>query len=302
MTMDHPKRLFVSFSGGETSALMTHWCLTRWRNRYDEILVGMANTGEENEATLEFYRDCNRHLGFNCALVEAVVHSEFGAGTTHRVVDFNNASRKGEPFEAVIQKYGIPNQKFPQCTRELKTRPLTSWVRSHGWRPGTYNTAIGIRYDEAHRRSNTAKKARLVYPMLDWRPTSKSDVNEFWSRQPFRLRLMGFEGNCKWCWKKSLRKHLTIMDMNPEHFDFPERMERLYGTVGAEFAKEHIPGYRRTFFRGNMTTSDLRSLYEKKKDTFDRAEDDSVIYNRQMVLFDDEPGDGCTESCEPLWE
>ena len=39
------RRLAISFSGGETSALMAHLLLTRWRDRFDEHVVTFANTG-----------------------------------------------------------------------------------------------------------------------------------------------------------------------------------------------------------------------------------------------------------------
>lgn len=193
------KNLFISFSGGETSALMTRLLLTRWRDRYDKAVVVFANTGEENEATLEFVRDCDLAFGFDTTWVEAVVHPESGEGTTHRIVTFETASRKGEPFEAVIQKYGIPNAKFSHCTRELKQRPMYSYMNELGWKKNEYQVAIGIRADEATRRS---ADVNLVYPLLDWEPLSKPDVNSFWQQQPFRLQLAGYQGNCKTCWKK----------------------------------------------------------------------------------------------------
>src|ERR1700693_4621625 len=57
------RRCLVSFSGGETSAYMTHWLLKQ--KPYDEYLVVFANTGQENEATLEFVRQCDEHFGFH---------------------------------------------------------------------------------------------------------------------------------------------------------------------------------------------------------------------------------------------
>lgn len=298
------RRLFVSFSGGETSALMTHLLTTKWADRYDERAILFANTGQENEETLEFVRRCDEHWGWGVVWVEAVVHHGERKASTHRVVDFLSASRKGEPFESYIQKFGIPNQKFKDCTRELKRRPLESYIkRELGWVTGTYDTAIGIRADELSRRSAVAEQRRLVYPLLDWEPTTKPGVNTFWRDQPFRLRLAGYQGNCKWCWKKSFRKLMTVMDDDASIFDFPERMERLYGLVGPEFLKdpatrEHpLPlGYHRTFFRGNLGVPQLREMY-KSFDPRRRAEDDAVVFD------DDDPvaDGGCSESCEVDW-
>ena len=295
---DTAKKLFVSFSGGETSALMTRLLLTRWRGRWDEVAVVFANTGQENEETLEFVDQCDRAFGFGTVWVESVVHPEHGVGTTHRIVTFESASRKGEPFEAYIQKFGIPNQKMPDCTRELKKRPLESYLRSIGWATGTYDTALGMRADEPWRRSLNQVNGRVIYPLMDLQPTTKPHVNLFWTKQTFRLQLTGYQGNCKWCWKKSMRKHMTLMAENPTQFDFPERMEAQYGSVGAEFKKEFRPGYARVFFRGNLSTKDLRTAYALNKDSLERAEDDSIVLpSGDLFPLDLEPG-GCVESCE----
>ena len=296
------KRLFCSFSGGETSGYMAALIHMVWRGDWDEVVTVFANTGRENEETLEFVHQCDRRFGFNTVWVEAVVHPG-RKSTTHRVVDISTASRKGEPFEAVIAKYGIPNADWPHCTRELKLRPMLSYIESLGWERGTYDTAVGIRADEAHRRSKTAKKNRITYPLMDRQPTTKPEVNEFWLNQPFRLNLMGYEGNCKDCHKKSARKLFTIMADHPERFDWSERMEEQYGHVGAEFKKPVPPPYtKRVFFRGYLSTKDLRAAYAACKDTLERAENDAVaLPDGRRLRLDEEPG-GCVESCEVNFE
>lgn len=294
------RRLLISFSGGETSAYMAHLCLTKWRDKWDEIVTVFANTGEENEETLKFVDQCDRHFGLDAIWVEAVVQHGRRAGTKHRIVNLSTASRRGEPYEDHVRKFGVPNKKYPHCTRELKQRPITSYMRSLGWRKD-HATAIGIRADEAHRRSPTHKDHRIIYPLLDWLPTTKAEVNRFWMDQPFRLNLTGYQGNCKWCWKKSARKLLTIMDEAPEKFDFPARMEAQYGHVGPEFKKDIRPGYRRVFFRGGISTADLRAAYEQSKDTLAKAVDDALVLpSGQMLLLDDD--EECAETCEPNFE
>lgn len=297
-----PRRLFISFSGGETSALMMLWILLNWRDRYDDIRVVFANTGQENEKTLVFVDRVSKHFGVDIVWVEAVVHQGERRATTHRVVTFETASRQGEPFEEVIRKYGITNKVYTHCTPELKRRPMESYLASIGWAKGTYDTAIGIRADEADRISSQSKKRRLVYPLLSAWPTTKPEVNAFWRAQPFRLGLKGYEGNCSWCWKKSLRKHLTIIGETPEVYDFPRRMEALYGDVGAEFVpkpgyKPLPEGYRRHFFRGGASTDDLFGAFRNRRGAFSPAPDDADVYPD----FDpdlDTPGGGCVESCE----
>ena len=300
--MSDERRLFLSFSGGETSAYMTQWCLDNWRDKYDDIKVVFANTGEEREETLDFVEQCDEHFGFGVVWVEAVVHHGKKKASTHRVVDYKTASRKGEPFEDVISKYGIPNQAFPHCTRELKLSPMRSYLKSVGWETGSYDTAIGIRKDEQQRvRPKQMEKNRIVYPMVFDNPMTKPEINAFWRSQPFRLQLKGYEGNCKWCWKKSMRKHLTLLNDRPEFYDFPELMEKKYGKVGPEFEKhgDNRPSYSsRTFFRGNLSTLELRDM--GKNESFVRAQDDADVYPDSYVrgyeldlLFS-----GCSEHCE----
>ena len=295
------RRLFASFSGGETSGLMTRLLLTRWRDRWDEIVVGFANTGEENEETLAFVEECDKVFGFNVVWLEAVTHPG-RESCTHRVVDFKTASRKGEPFEDVIAKYGLPGPGRLHCTRELKLNAMLSYLDSIGWAAGTYDRAIGIRADEIERCSPTATKARIVYPLAHWLPVTKPHVNEFWMKQAFRLRLTGYQGNCKWCGKQSLRKHMTLLSENPEKYDFPERMDAKYGTVGFEFDEGKAVYSRRVMFRGNLSTNGLRTAYELNKDSLEKAEDDSIeLPDGGWFPLDLEEG-GCTEACEVNFE
>lgn len=283
-------RLFISFSGGETSAYMTQWLLNNKANLYDDIKVVFANTGQENEETLEFVQKCDEHFGFGVIWVEAEVDPRPRKGTKHKIVDFNSACRQGSPFEEVIKKYGLPNQAWPHCTRELKLQPMTSYLRSCGWKKGSYDTAIGIRVDEIDRVSPKRKEFRFIYPLVSDHPMTKPEINAYWDSMPFRLNLKGYEGNCKWCWKKSLRKHLHLIKEHPDWYDFPEKMEQMYGLAGY-----NIDGTPRTLFRQNKSTKDLRELAITLK--IDPPEDDSRVYETQMGLELD-LSYGCSESCE----
>ena len=242
-----------------------------------------ANTGQENEQTLAFVRDCDAYFGFNTVWIEAVQFHGERRAAAFKIVDFDSASRDGAPFEDAIRKYGIPNAKFKDCTRNLKQNPIEAYAKSCGWPLGTYDLAIGIRADEIDRMSAYASKRRIVYPLISDHPMTKPKINSWWAAQPFRLRLKGYQGNCKWCWKKSFRKHFTLISETPEIYDFPRRMEKIYGCVGPEFLKRNadkpLPtDYRRVFFRGNKSVDDLFAA----------------------AVFDPEydVGAGCEESCE----
>lgn len=280
-----PKRLFVSFSGGRTSGRMLDICLSR-RADYDEMVVGFANSTQEDPRTLEFVDQVDRRWKAGVVWLEAVVDPARGAGTRHKVVSFETANRTGASFEEAIKKYGIPNRSYPgTCTRELKLRPMDSYLRSIGWEAGSYDTAIGIRADEIDRMNESAAALRIIYPLVRLGVT-KADVLAWWRKQPFDLQVPEHMGNCVWCWKKSLRKHLTLAVDQPSAFDFPARMERLYANAGAGTGE-------RRFFRENRTVADL---FELAKQPFERFEESRQLHLPLTEL--DMPSGTCSESCD----
>jgi 3'-phosphoadenosine 5'-phosphosulfate sulfotransferase (PAPS reductase)/FAD synthetase len=287
MTINKKDRLLISFSGGETSGYMTSLLLKN--NHYEETVVLFANTGQESEATLDFVDRCDKHFNFNVVWLETKVFHNERKGSGFTVVNFNSAARQGEPFEEIIKKYGIPNQKQPICTRELKLAPITKYVRSLGWENGSYDTAIGIRLDELDRVSAKFSENRIVYPLIDLKIT-KQEVRAFWETQPFRLNLHEHEGNCKWCWKKSKRKLLTLAKENPAIFDFPAKMEAMYGNAGFNLD----PEYQRVFFRGAKSTKDILAEAELPFEPFVDG------YRVTIANFDEDldSAGACSESCE----
>lgn len=293
--MSKPK-LAVSFSGGRTSAVMTKLVLERYGKTHD-IKVCFANTGCEHDNTLNFIKKCDDHWGFGTTWVEAVVNPEHGKGIRHKVVDFESASRNGEPFEAFIAKHGIPNMTAPNCTNKLKEEVMNSWRREFGWTLGknrNYQIAIGIRADEIDRISARAEEEGWIYPLASWGWT-KQMVKDECARWPFDLDLKGEHyGNCTWCWKKSKRKLMTLALESPETFSFPKRMEREYGSVKADKAAGRDG--RRVFFREYMSAEDI--FAEADKGGFDLYRD--MDRDEQLLLFDHvlDLGSGCGESCE----
>jgi hypothetical protein len=275
-------RLLISFSGGRTSAYMAKRLLDLVRAKANppEVAIVFANTGQEDERTLEFVDRCDKTFGFGVVWVEAHVNAG-KKGCTARVVDYASASRAGEPFEAVIGKYGIPNPSYPHCTRELKMNPIKDYVRGLGWKAGSYDLAIGIRVDEIDRMRADAQQERIIYPLVKW-GVRKQDVVSWWQRQPFDLEIPEHRGNCVTCWKKSYRKLLTIARDDPGAFAFFDRMEREYPHAGAGEGP-------RTFFRKNMTARDILAASAMPFDAF-------VDRNGEQMEMD--LGGGCGESCE----
>jgi hypothetical protein len=287
-------RISISFSGGKTSAYMTKMLLDHFRTNDPErkIIVTFANTGQEHEETLKFVDRCDKEFDFGVVWLEALVDPKKGKATKHKVVSFETASRLGEPFEAVIAKYGVPNKMYNHCTRETKLAPMRSYHESLGLKEGSYSFAVGIRADEMDRVSLIGMVTRsLFYPCVDAGVT-KDDVREWWAQQDFNLNIPEQLGNCTWCWKKSLRKLMTLTRTNPEIFKFPLRMEAEYGLVAGPRRDGGTDVRRRVFFRENNSTEAL--FVKAALGNFTPFEDD------KFIPFDDEidVGGACGDSCE----
>lgn len=178
------------------------------RNNY-EIVVVFANTGKEREETFDFIRKCDEEFGFNTQWAEAVINPERGAGTRAKLSITILPIAWEKSLKDMIRKYEIPNIAFKHCTRELKIKPIHSYVKYHlGWKD--YYTAIGIRNDETNRVNSDWGKGKIIYPLIITSPSTRYDVNKYWINQTFDLQLKSFEGNCDICYKKSERKICTI--------------------------------------------------------------------------------------------
>lgn len=290
------RKLFVSFSGGRTSAVMTKLIHDRLFDKFD-IKVVFANTGCEDEKTLEFVERCDNNFGWGVAWVEAVVTHGARIGIRHKLVDFHSASRNGEPFEQVIKKYGIFNMSNPSCTGRLKTEAMQSYMKSIGFNFGRkldHLTAIGFRADEADRKSENADNFGYIYPLIKWGYTKRDVAKEIktWS---FDLEIKGdHHGNCKWCWKKSDRKLYTLALEDVSVFDFPEKMEKKYGDKKPKM-KNLSPDGRAYFFRGHRSSNDIKLEASNKK--FIPYTDDPYLH-----AYDFDPsldlGGSCGDSCE----
>ena len=284
------KTLVISFSGGRTSGYLTKRLLEE-KNKWKDVIVIFANTGQEHEKTLEFINNCDKKFGFNTVWIEAIAHPGERKTSTAKIVNYKTASRDGRPFEDVIAKYGIPWSKAGHCTRELKEQPIKNYLRELGLDKTNRVMAIGIRADESHRKSKVAEENNFIYPLIDW-GIDKEDVLSWWEDQDFDLEIPEHMGNCVWCWKKSYIKLVTVMREKPEAFDFPERMEKLHGRTGNIAQKVLNNGVLKgqksiKFFRGFKTVEDIRKMAKEKDDVF--------IDEHFMRI-----SGGCSEECQPF--
>jgi 3'-phosphoadenosine 5'-phosphosulfate sulfotransferase (PAPS reductase)/FAD synthetase len=197
-----------------------------WRvlQSHQEVLpqnchVVFANTGKEEEATLEFVRDCGDKWGVPIIWIEYVGPKQY------QRVDFDTAARKGQPFDRLIaeRKY-LPNPVARFCTVELKIQPAIALMRDLGY--DEHDNLIGFRADEPGRvakiradpSGGTAGVDRLV-PLAE-AGISKQDVHRFWNAQSFNLELPDsggktMHGNCDLCFLKPPAQRLSLIREKP---------------------------------------------------------------------------------------
>ena len=225
----------ISFSGGRTSAYMLWRVLQSNNGLPAECVVCFANTGKEDEATLRFVRDCSENWNVPITWVE-YRNDERG----YAVVDFETASRNGEPFEAIIRKRNyLPNPVTRFCTVELKIRAMHKHLKSLGWRDGDgWDQFVGIRADEERRVSKIRArpspetvKETMCLPLADAGITIR-EIDDFWSGQLFKLGLptvngKTLAGNCDLCFLKAGNQVQTLIAEKPERAVWWASMEAL---------------------------------------------------------------------------
>jgi 3'-phosphoadenosine 5'-phosphosulfate sulfotransferase (PAPS reductase)/FAD synthetase len=223
----------ISFSGGRTSAYMLWRVLQSNGGLPDEAIVCFANTGKEDEATLEFVRECSERWNVPISWIEYQAADE----TADRwlLVDFDTASRNGEPFEALIHTRNyLPNPVARFCTVELKVRAIHRYLFSMGWTE--WDSMLGIRADEPIRMAKIGNqdygKHEEKCAPLGRLGITKEVVGNFWRNQPFDLGLpnnngVTMHGNCDLCFLKGGAQVLSLIAEKPERAVWWARMEAL---------------------------------------------------------------------------
>lgn len=254
----------ISFSGGRTSGYMLWRVLQANNGLPDQAIVCFANTGKEEEATLEFVRDCSVNWNVPIHWVEFKDNEEKFAEVT-----FETASRNGEPFEQLIlKKKYLPNPVTRFCTIEMKIRAIHKFLKAKGWQHNENMDWVGIRADEPRR---AAKIARERTPLVTAGITAK-DVGQFWAEQSFDLKLPNvngktMHGNCDLCFLKGSAQILSLVAEKPERAIWWAKMETLVQTSN------------KTFGAGGRFRKDRPSSAEMHKyvgQQMDMLEDDSI--------------------------
>jgi len=214
----------VQFSGGETSAFMLRKIIDAHGGSLPkDSRVVFANTGLEHPKTLEFVQRVGEEWGVPIVWIEYDSESKF------RTVTPKTASRKGEPFDALLDKKGYPPTPVARiCTVNLKMRAMAAYLMSLGW--DDWDAAIGLRADEPHRAQRIKpdnSRETPVCPMYHAGHTLQ-DVDEFWSAQGWRLEIPRWMGNCCGCFLKSRGRIEMVAEADPSLLEWwAEAEERL---------------------------------------------------------------------------
>lgn len=241
------ENILVAFSGGRTSAYMCWWLKENMSHLYTFSFV-YANTGLEHEKTLEFVDKVDKFLNLDLVWLEAVINRKQGVGTDYKIVTYQTACRDNRLFSDMASVYGLPNKDFIHCTRELKNIPMKKWGNNN--LGSKHRIALGIRYDEFNRVKN---REDAIYPLATIAKVTKSEILDFWKKQPFDLGIQEHYGNCVGCYKKNHKKLKMIADENPHFFDPFIELEDKYSLVKTSAEKG-----ARTIYRFNRTAKDVK--------------------------------------------
>jgi 3'-phosphoadenosine 5'-phosphosulfate sulfotransferase (PAPS reductase)/FAD synthetase len=251
----------ISFSGGRTSAYMLWRVLEANGGLPEDAIVCFANTGKEEEDTLEFVRDCEVNWGVEIHWLEYRAEKQVAR------TNFETASRNGEPFETIIkERKMLPNTRARFCTVELKIRTVKRYLQSIGW--DEWLNMIGIRHDEQRRvvkMQPDSKADTPIMPLADAGVT-KADVLDFWASQPFDLKLPVINGetiggNCDLCFLKALPKIITLVAQKPERAIWWAKME--------DWAQTQTSGDGNKFRIDRPRYADIHKFIDRQSDMFE---------------------------------
>jgi 3'-phosphoadenosine 5'-phosphosulfate sulfotransferase (PAPS reductase)/FAD synthetase len=253
----------ISFSGGRTSAYMLWRVLQSNNGLPEDTIICFANTGKEQEETLRFVKNCqdNWHIKINWI--------EYRPNKQFELVDFDTASRNGEPFEEIIrERKMLPNVRARFCTQALKIDTVIRFVKTFGW--DEWQNMIGIRADEQRRVAKMKSRIAAETPVMPLAESGvvKADVLKFWSEQSFDLELPVINGetiggNCDLCFLKALPKITTLVAQDPKRAIWWAKQE--------EWAETQTQGDGNRFRIDRPKYADIHRFIDRQGDMFEES-------------------------------
>ena len=273
----------LNVSGGLSSAYMLWLHLQENGGQLaDGTIALFANTGKEREETLHFVAELTANWGVPITWLEYRYHPERRGRrkgemkNDYEIVDYESASRDGQPFEQLIvgHRY-LPNQATRMCTQELKVETFRRYLR-YGLGAESWMDSLGIRFDERRRWTRRFNDPGLLFPLVTARVTKK-DVQDFWDTQNFRLEIPSWKGNCDLCFLKGKTNLIHTMRNEPELAEWWIDKERMASA-----------------WRSDRSVMDEETTRFSKRHSFDEL----LVESRQPQMFDvvnleDEPAPDC---------
>ena len=281
----------ISFSGGRTSAFMLYKVLEAHDGDLPEFAkITFANTGKEMPQTLDFVRDCGEKWGVDITWLERFT-TKLPEGEKKKysyetkVVDYESASRNGEPFAQLIQAYGYaPNPVARFCTSQLKIKAISDYLVNVCGFEKPFVGFIGIRADEQRRAAKmngTIESGEERYLPLWLDGVTAKDVGKFWSNNDFDLNLPNNNGvtdwgNCDLCFLKGQGKRQSIIRERPDLADWWIEQENTDGKG---------KGYPSYFRKDSISYKDMKKIALQQSGLFDDIFDDTTLGDKSMSCF-----------------
>jgi 3'-phosphoadenosine 5'-phosphosulfate sulfotransferase (PAPS reductase)/FAD synthetase len=241
----------IGVSGGRTSGRLFEEILRANGGQLPPNVHALfQNTGEEDERTLEFIQRMEDEWGAPITWLEFCEAFDIekyrradGSLSTRRqkrdlndirdwgyqIVTFKTASRKGEPFDMMLEYYAqyrkqikglppiLPNVPQRICTAYLKIKLSARHMKVLGFTD--FDMVAGIRADEPRRyhkmqaQNMSGKQGyEVLMPLYEAGITSE-DVTNGWKRKTFDLQLdpKSEAGNCGLCYLKKRSTLIRLM-------------------------------------------------------------------------------------------
>lgn len=262
----------INFSGGRTSGYMLYKILEANNGLPDEAKVIFANTGKEDLKTLDFIEKVSKEWKVEITWLEYISEKP-----NFKVVNYETASRNGEPFAELIRKRKyLPNTIARFCTIDMKILTAKKYLESIGW--DEWISFVGIRADEQRRvakiRANPFDEKTGITRDMPLAKDNKTvhDVKKFWDENNFDLELVSvgghtLAGNCDLCFLKPAKQVLNLIKEKPERAIWWIEQEKYAQTLVKDKTSK---GIRFAFDRPSYT--EMGDFMNRQFNLFDEQE------------------------------
>lgn len=190
-----------------------------------------------------------------------------------RLVGFNQVNRQVSLYTQLIES-GLTEWEMVEMFRRVMNDP--NQVQAADINP--------LAKDLLQKRVEAVLRQKIIF-LAEISDADKSDVNDFWSKQPFDLGIPDYLGNCVFCLKKAVTKVALAARMEPVLAERWINMieagsDRL--NVGNELPKGPM-------YRGKLTLGGIIARFATDSDEELRA---------RVKSHKPDLNSGCSESCE----